>query len=376
METKNNVVLPVALPNGTEVPSRIAMAPMVTWGSEKQGQVADEDIAYFKARAGVAGLIITGAATVSANGRGWDHQISIEDDDKIPGLTRLAAAMKEGGNKALVQLHHAGRESVAAGQSLGYTVAPSAVEFPWLDVQPRELTTEEITAIITDFGAATQRAIDAGFDGVEIHGANHYLLQQFFSVTANHRDDEWGGDLGRRMAFPLAVLKEVKRVVAEAGRPDFIVGYRVCPQERHGDVIGYPLEDCLELVDAIADEGVDYLHTSLFMGFDEEAPGSQESLNQRVHKRLAGRAPLIVVSDVHTADDVTAALDHGDIVAIGRSALIEPEFAAKLIAGRGAEIETSIEGRLDDLAWPAGLKYQYTTGPMRTALPPIKGLNA
>ena len=96
----------------------------------------------------------------------------------------------------------------------------------------------DILRIIKSFGEATKRAIDSGFDGVEIHGANHYLLQQFFSKYSNRRTDQWGGSLENRMRFSLEVLKEVKSVVKSHAKDDFIVGFRFCPEEIHGENIG------------------------------------------------------------------------------------------------------------------------------------------
>lgn len=365
---------PLALPNGVTLSNRIVMAPMVVWGSSLDGEVTEADIAFAELRSDVAGLLIAGSATVSPEGRTWDHQLSIVNDDMVPGLARLAEAMKSSGHKALIQLHHAGREAEVSGRDLGYTMAPSGIAFPWLPLRPTEMTNQDIARVVEDFGAATQRAIDAGFDGVEIHGANFYLLQQFLSVYANRRDDDWGGDLARRMAFPLAVTREVQRVVAEAERPDFIVGMRLIPEEWNKDVLGYPIEECLELVDALADQNIDYIHLSLSEGFAEGEHAGRGSFSQRIRERLAGRAPVIVVGDVFTADDVAAALAHADLVAIGRAALIEPEFAAKIANGHEADLHITMAGRLNDLAWPPGLLHHYTTEPMKSDMPPMPGL--
>ena len=98
---------------------------------------------------------------------------------------------------------------------------------------------------------------------VEIHGANHYLIQQFFSTLSNHRTDDWGGSLEKRMAFPLAVVKEVKRVVAEEGPKDFIIGYRISPEEIHGDAIGYTYNESTQLIAQVVKQELDYIHVVL-----------------------------------------------------------------------------------------------------------------
>ena len=373
--TLDDLLAPLPLPCGTVLPDRLVMAPMVAQGSDAAtGHVTDEDVAYFARRSRVAGTILTGAAYVNRAGRGFVHQLSIADDADVDGLARLAAAMTRDGARALVQLHHGGREAYPAHAELGRVLAPSAQAFDWLPWESEAMTDDEVRATIADFGRAARRAIDAGFDGVEIHGANHYLLQQFFSSFSNHRDDVWGGNLERRMAFPLAVVDEVRRVVADAGRDGFVVGYRLCPDEVHGDVVGYPVEEGLQLVDRLAAAGVDYVHVSLFTGYATCPPGSPRSYGQLTLDAVAGRCPVVIVSEVFTALDAVRALAHGDAVALGRAALLEPEFAAKIAAGEADQIETSAKGRLDELDLPAALVTWYTTTG-RDVLPPLAGID-
>ncbi|MFH5824567.1 hypothetical protein [Georgenia sp. AZ-5] len=231
----------------------------------------------------------------------------------------------------------------------------------------------EISELIADFGRATRRALAAGFDGVEIHGANHYLLQQFLSVYSNHRTDAWGGDLDGRMAFILAVTEEVLRVRAEAGADQFVVGIRLCADEIHGETVGYTAEESSVLVDRLTGTGVDYVHFSLFTGYNARPAGSGKSYGQIAREAVAGRCPVVIVSDVFTAEDAESALAHGDLVAVGRAALVEPQFARKATEGRTDEIETSVEGRLVDLDLPAGLVEWYR-GSGRSVLPPVPGL--
>lgn len=365
----------MTLPCGVVLPNRLVMAPMVAQGSDPvSGLVTAADVAYFARRSRVAGTVVTGAAFVTREGRGFERQLSIADDAAVPGLAAMAAAIKADGARAIVQLHHGGREAHPAAAELGRAQAPSTQAFGWLPYVPQEMTEAEIRATITAFGDATRRAVAAGFDGVEIHGANHYLLQQFFSAYSNHRTDAWGGDLERRMAFPLAVLAEVQRVARQAGRP-FVVGYRLCPDEVHGDAVGYSVAESAVLMDRLAAAGVDYVHVSVFTGYATRPAGSAQSYGRLAQDAVAGRCPVVIVSDVTTADDAARALEHGDLVAIGRAALIEPEFAAKLAADRLDEIETTVKGRLDALDLPAGLIEWYTTPPGRDSLPPLPGID-
>jgi 2,4-dienoyl-CoA reductase-like NADH-dependent reductase (Old Yellow Enzyme family) len=128
-------------------------------------------------------------------------------------------------------------------------------------VVPREMTEEEIYTIIHAFGEATRRAIEAGFDGIEIHGANTYLIQQFFSPHSNCRTDRWGGTLEKRMAFPLALIESVQNAVATHAKTPFIVGYRISPEEMENP--GITMEDTLHLVDVLAEQKLDYIHVSV-----------------------------------------------------------------------------------------------------------------
>ncbi len=267
---------------------------------------------------------------------------------------------------------NAGREAIAAYQKFGRVLAPTAMNFPFLPYVPEELTEDQITAIIDDFGKATQRAIDAGFDGVEIHGANHYLLQQFFSAYSNHRTDHWGGSLENRMHFPLAVLHKVKEVVTQHAQKDFIVGYRISPEEVHGENVGYTIDDSLQLIDRIVEDGVDYLHIAQFNYKAYPAKGGNKAIATLVKRTINGRTPLIVVGNIFSPREAVDAMQYGDIIAFGRNAIIEPLFAQKLYFDQEDQIETSVAGRLDDLALSQTL-LDYWKAP-NTILAPLKGL--
>ncbi len=370
--SQHKLAEPFEFKNKVTIPNRLVMAPMVARASEEDGYVSDDDLKYFALRSEVAGMIITGAAYVIDHGKGFGRQLSIAHNDNVPGLTRLSNAIKKDGAKAIVQLYHGGRESHPAAHQMGYGLGPSAVKFDWLPYDVKEMTLDQIDETIAAFAAATRRAIDAGFDGVEVHGANHYLLQQFFSVYSNHRDDEWGGDLARRMAFPLAVLDAVMEVAKDADRP-FIVGYRISPEEVHGDNVGYNMTESLALIDAVANRGVDYVHVSLWEGFDGTPMEGDKPIGKMVKDTVAGRCPVIVVSNVFNQSDAQRALEYGDLVAIGRAALIDPQFGKKVITGRGDEIETSVAGRVDQLAYTEDL-VEWFTGSGKGLLPPLKGL--
>lgn len=183
----------VSLPSGITLKNRIVLAPMTHMSSNPDGTVSDAELAYYARRTGGAGMSVTAVTHVTPNGIGFPAQFGSYDDSFIPGLKRLADTMKQQGSKAVLQIFHAGRLTPEQAVPAGQVAAPSAVasERPGSPV-PRELSDDEITSIIKDFGEATRRAIEAGFDGVEIHGANGYLIQQFFSPHSNRREDRWG----------------------------------------------------------------------------------------------------------------------------------------------------------------------------------------
>lgn len=158
-------------------------------------------------------------------------------------------------------------------------------------VQSREMTENEIQETIRAFGDVTKRAIKAGFDGVELHGAHGFLLQNFFSPLFNQRNDRWGGDLEGRMRFPLAVLQEVKNVVYEYATKPFAIGYRISPEESATG--GLRIEDTYKLLDRLISSGISYIHTSLVSindSYPVESPNGPRTI-ELILNHIAGRVP-------------------------------------------------------------------------------------
>lgn len=178
--------------NGLTVKNRIVMSPMTTMTSFYNGMVTSDEIAYYAKRAGGPGMIISGVANVSDSGKGFEGELSVASDEMIPGLAKIASALHQNGTRAILQIFHAGRKSNSEILRGNKPVSASAIaaSYPAGSETPRALTGSEIEQIIADFGQATRRAVQAGFDGVELHGANTYLLQQFFSLNSNQRTDQ------------------------------------------------------------------------------------------------------------------------------------------------------------------------------------------
>ena len=346
----------VNLPNGSQLSSRFAMAPMVAAGSTYEGFVGEDDLKYFERRSQTGSLLLTGAANVGPYGNAFGYGLGIQSDEHIPGMKKLANAMKAKGAKAMLQIFHPGRQAKYTYQDEGKVYGPSTKDFAFLDYPVTGMTNEEVYEFVQYFADATKRAIEAGFDGVEIHGANHYLIQQFFSELSNERDDEWGGSREKRAAFPLAVVKAVQEVVSEYANDGFIIGYRISPEEIHGEVVGYNFDDALYLIDQVAELGVDYIHVSQFgpNGFKNKARLGEhkgEVINEVVRELLADRTLLIGAGDLTSPDKLLEALNYVDILAMGSAAIVEPDLMQKLKAGADDSISLDAED-VSDLALP------------------------
>jgi 2,4-dienoyl-CoA reductase-like NADH-dependent reductase (Old Yellow Enzyme family) len=211
------------------------------------------------------------------------------------------------------------------------------MDFPWISYPVHELTDQEVRDVIHDFGTAAKRAIDCGFDGIEIHGANHYLIQQFFSAYSNRRTDHWGGSLEKRMNFPLAVTEEVMRVVKEYAPKDFIVGYRISPEEVH-ETVGYTWHESTQLIKALIDRfDLDYIHLSL-PAYNAKPQDSDKTFAELFQPAIGSQAKEIIVGNVMSEADAKDALKLTDLVAMARATLIDPQIGLKISEGRGDEI--------------------------------------
>lgn len=329
--------------NGIQLANRIVLAPMTNFSSHPDGTVTDEEVDYYTRRAKGVGMAITACTYVTPNGKGFQGEFGGDRDEMIPSLRRVANALKEQGAKAILQIFHGGRMCPPEMVPNGETVSASAVAPEGGKTTPRALEDSEIQEIITAFGETTRRAIEAGYDGVEIHGANGYLIQQFFSPHSNRRDDRWGGSLEKRLTFPLSIVDEVKKVVSDFAKESFIVGYRFSPEEP--ETPGITMADTLVLVDALADKGLDYLHVSL-QDFWSEPRRGVEPTKIRVEyllEKINNRVPLIGVGSIHTPDEAVKALETGvDLIALGRELIMEPDWVDKVQKGREAEIATTL----------------------------------
>ncbi|MCH4418490.1 NADH-dependent flavin oxidoreductase [Staphylococcus haemolyticus] len=340
----------VTLPNGVELKNRFVLAPLTHISSNDDGTISDVEIPYIEKRSKDVGLAINAASNVNDIGKAFPGQPSVAHDSDIEGLKRLAQAMKKNGAKALVQIHHGGAQALANLTPNGDVVAPSPITLKSFGQQhehdAREITPKEIEQTIKDFGEATRRVIEAGFDGVEIHGANHYLIHQFVSPYYNRRNDEWSD----HMKFPTAVIDEVLKAKSEYASDDFIVGYRLSPEEAESP--GISMEITEQLINTITEKSIDYVHISLgdIHSTTREGKYAGQERLKLIHQWVDGRIPVIGVGSVFTADDALDAIESTgvELVALGREILLDYNFISKIQEGKEDEILSEYDPHRED----------------------------
>jgi 2,4-dienoyl-CoA reductase-like NADH-dependent reductase (Old Yellow Enzyme family) len=336
--------------NGIQLKNRIVMAPMTNWSSNPDGTVTEAEVKYYARRSSGVGMVITACTYVTANGKGFHGEFGGDRDELIPSLQKLATAIKEQGAKAILQIFHGGRQVPPELIPDGDVVSASSIPVEGKGKPvPRELSDQEVSSIIRDFAETTRRAIEAGYDGVEIHGANGYLIQQFFSPHSNRRDDRWGGSLEKRLTFPIAVVDEVKRVVAENAKRPFIVGYRFSPEE--AETPGITMADTLVLIDELAKKDLDYLHVSLQEFWSTPRRGVEDTRSriEIIQERVGDKVPVIGVGSIYTPDEALKAFQTGvPLIALGRELIIDPDWVQKVQEGKENEIYTEINKNNQD----------------------------
>ena len=343
---------PFMLTEKIKLRNRIVMAPMTTWSANPDGTISEQELEFYKRRSQNVGLVITGCTYVTPSGIGFTHEFAAYDDRFINSLEKLAAAAQSGGAPAILQIFHAGNKAIPELVPNNDVISASASSVKTGDfmkrvVQSREMTENEIQETIRAFGDVTKRAIKAGFDGIELHGAHGFLLQNFFSPLFNQRNDRWGGDLEGRMRFPLAVLQEVKNVVYEYATKPFAIGYRISPEESATG--GLRIEDTYKLLDRLISSGISYIHTSLVSindSYPVESPNGPRTI-ELILNHIAGRVPVIAAGKIRTPSQAQEAISTGlPLVAIGKGLVINPEWVTLAESGRGHEIQTTLNPQL------------------------------
>jgi len=333
---------------GQEISNRFVIAPLTTDASNEDGTAADDELEFVRRRSASGfGATISSAAYIADDGRSWQG-IGVAHEGHLPSLRRLAEAMRAAGGLAILQIYDGGR--IARPDLIGEQSmrAPSAVASLRPGAKtPRAMTADEVEALIESFRQGASLARKAGFDGVEVHGANHYAVHQFFSPRANRRDDKWGGTLAKRMNFPLAVAQAVR----DALGPKLVAGFRVTPFEAESD--GYKLEDSKQLCGELAKLNLDSISVSLddyrkskpvgetrvYNGPVAEIDTPVESPVTAFARVIAGRSAVLASGGIKTCADAEGAMKLGaDLVAVGRAVVVDPEWLAKIRSKSEASI--------------------------------------
>ena len=358
------------LNNGVTIKNRLAVAPMTHFGSQADGLISDQERTFLSNRAGDMGLFITAATLVQKDGKAFHGQPEATGEHCLDSLKETAQILQQQGAKAILQIHHGGSKAIDDLLDGLDKISASANEAE----HAREATAEEIEALIASYAQAADLALRAGFDGVEIHGANGYLIQQFYSAQSNRRNDQWGGSLENRMRFPLAVVDAVVAVREKHQRDDFIIGYRFSPEEPGDD--GLTMTETGALIDALVQKPLQYLHVSLWE-FDKKIRRGGDTAQTRmqfIHERINGKLPLIGVGNLFTADQILAAYETGwaEFIALGKTVMINPHIATQIREGREDEIETQLDPtRADHYGLPDTL-WGFASSGTQSWLPPVK----
>ena len=326
--------------------NRVVMPPMNMDDAGPDGVVTDEVIEHYVLRAeGGVGMIIVAAAYVREDGKLSRNQLGISSDRDIEPLSRLARAIKEHGAAAAIQIHHAG--GVADRRAIsGSPVAPSADAFP--DRNARELTAAEVGELARAFGAAAGRAMAAGFDAAELHGAHGFLVTQFLSPATNHRSDDYGGSFDRRLRFALECLRAMRQATLrqaqgrpEPGRgatgPDYAISARISAVEEKPS--GLTLEDGCRIAKALAQGGACIINVSASLAGGAREPGYMVPLAEAVKRTVS--VPVIAVGKLHYPELADRVIGEGktDLVAIGSQLLEQPDWPRQAAAALGQEFK-------------------------------------
>jgi 2,4-dienoyl-CoA reductase-like NADH-dependent reductase (Old Yellow Enzyme family) len=255
--TKNLLFEPMEI-NGMKLKNRLVRSATYEAMASEDGKVTDQMInLYTRLAKGGIGLIILGATYIQESGHTFPFQNGIYSDDHIPGLKKLVDEIHDLDTKVAVQLMHAGRQTVP--QLLGgeTPLAPSAIEAdPFFNIEPREITVDEIHETIGAFGEAARRGAEVGFDTVQLHAAHGYLLSQFLSPHTNRRTDEWGGNPEKRMRFLIEVYEKVRDAVGK----DYPVLVKLSVEE--GIPNGLTLGEASNIAQKLSEIGIDAIEIS------------------------------------------------------------------------------------------------------------------
>ncbi len=348
-----------------EIPNRLVRSATWEGMALDNGAPSDDLIKYYGNLAqGGIGLIITGYAYVTREGMGLPKQTGIHDDAMIEPMSRLAAAVHSSGGKVALQIVHAGGQTRAdwiGCQPLG----PSKMLHPAFGEEVRELSTEGIHELVKAFAAAARRALEAGFDAVQLHGAHGYLINQFLSPNTNQRTDEYGGSLENRARFCYQVYAAARKEVG----PDFPLFIKLNSEDALEG--GLSLDDSLAVAGALSEQGIDGIEVSGGVpAAGKNSPSrAVEDTEQEAYflanaqaTKAAVSCPVIVVGGFRSRASIDKALQSLDAVAMCRPFIRQPDLAQQFKDGVSDKADCISCGR----CFKASLKHGLRCGAIPT----------
>lgn len=308
--------------NGLVIPNRSVLAAMTNKQSHPDGTLSDEEMRFLIRRAkGGFGLITTAASHVQESGQGWEGEFGVWGDHHLPGLSSLATQLNQHNSKSFVQIFHGGMRAPSSitGQQ------PSSASENFISVNQgysKAMEEHEIEDTISCFINAAKRCEDAGFHGIELHGAHGYLIAQFLGSNTNRRTDQFGGDVEQRCTFLLRIIRGIREVVSN----EFAIMVRLSPVS---DEIGITLEDTKQVIELLIKEKIDALHISCWDVFEKQHNG--QTMTKELCSIYSEFIPIVSTGSVWSAEDAQFVLDQGaQAVGVARVALPYPDWASKV----------------------------------------------
>jgi 2,4-dienoyl-CoA reductase-like NADH-dependent reductase (Old Yellow Enzyme family)/thioredoxin reductase len=324
--------------------NRIVMPGLASFLIEDDGSITDKTVEHYRRRAaGGPAMVIVEACAVSPEGIVSEHQARIYDDRFLEGLSQIARVMKSEGAVPALQLHHGGRQtSIKIIKQRPF--APSPLPCPTITGEVEPLTIDAIQEIVGKFGDSADRAVEAGFELIEIHGAHGYLINQFLSRFSNIREDEYGGDVAGRSRIARETIREVRKRVGK----DFPISFKISAQEFVPD--GLTVDESIEILKELVDEGIDVVQVSAGNDATPEwicQPMFMEKAclaNSAAQVKKTFDIPVMAVGRINdpVVADAIIAEGKADLVCMGRGLLSDPELPKKAKEGRLGDIRICI----------------------------------
>jgi len=324
--------------------NRIVMPALASFLIGNDGEITEKTIEHYRLRAaGGPAMVIMEACAVSPEGVVSRHQARIFDDRFLDGLSRIAQAIKAEGAVPALQIHHGGRQTsfrIIRQKPLG----PSPLPCPAIRGEVEPLSKNGIQALVSKFADAAERAVEVGFELVEIHGAHGYLVNQFLSRFSNIRDDEYGGDIAGRTRFAKEIIVEIRKRISK----DFPLSFKISAQEFCPD--GLTVEESIPILKLLVEAGIDVVQVSAGNDATPEWICQPMFMKQACLAESAERIkkaldiPVMAVGRINGPLIAEEILEKGqaDLVCIGRGLLADPEMPKKAEEGRLDEIRTCI----------------------------------